>query len=39
MTVRDEAFWDGLKPLAFGGIPQLQVSSKPFFCGPQLGRG
>lgn len=25
LTVKDETFWEGVKPLAFGPLPRLQV--------------
>jgi len=25
LTVKDETFWEGVKPLSFGPLPRLQV--------------
>ena len=25
LTVEDDAFWQGVEPVVFGGLPQLQV--------------
>ena len=27
LTVKDETFWEGVQPLAFGPLPRLQVPS------------
>jgi hypothetical protein len=27
LTVDDDAFWEGVEPVVFGSLPQLQVSS------------
>lgn len=37
VTVNDDAFWEGLKPLTLGGIPQLRVSGYFLSHGTTLG--
>lgn len=38
LTVKDETFWEGVQPLAFGPLPRLQVPfSDCLLCNSHLG--
>lgn len=32
LTVKDETFWEGVKPLSFGPLPRLQVLCQVYQC-------